>query len=74
MSNNADEVICPQCCHQFRATPENVQSENAALREDSDALLQEALVKLTATVDIRQRNDFAINLIRRIDQHLKGRT
>jgi len=22
---NSDEVICPQCCHQFRAIPVNVQ-------------------------------------------------
>ena len=26
METNADEVICPNCAHQFRAIPENVQS------------------------------------------------
>ena len=26
MATNADEVICPNCAHQFRAIPENVQS------------------------------------------------
>lgn len=26
MAPNADEVICPNCAHQFRAIPENVQS------------------------------------------------
>ena len=29
---NYDEVICPQCCHQFPAIPVNVQKELAALR------------------------------------------
>jgi hypothetical protein len=31
--NNFDKVICPKCSHQFRAIPENVQIENAQLRE-----------------------------------------
>ena len=26
LATNADEVICPNCAHQFRAIPENVQS------------------------------------------------
>jgi hypothetical protein len=30
---NQDEVICPACSHQFRAIPENVQSELAAQKE-----------------------------------------
>lgn len=29
---NHDEVICPKCTHQFRAIPQNVQEELAALR------------------------------------------
>ena len=29
---NPDEVICPNCCHQFRAIPENVQAELAAIK------------------------------------------
>lgn len=29
---NYDEVICPQCCHQFPAIPVNVQKELAAFR------------------------------------------
>jgi hypothetical protein len=28
---NNDEVICPQCCHQFRAIPVNVQTEISAM-------------------------------------------
>ena len=31
---NMDEVICPNCAHQFRAIPQNVQAENASLREE----------------------------------------
>lgn len=31
--SNPDHVICPNCCHSFRAIPENVQRENASLRE-----------------------------------------
>lgn len=37
---NNDLVICPQCCHQFRAIPVNVQRELAALlaiKEQADA-------------------------------------
>lgn len=30
---NNDEVICPACCHQFRAIPVNVQAELAALKK-----------------------------------------
>ena len=30
---NPDHVICPGCCHQFRAIPVNVQEELARLRE-----------------------------------------
>ncbi len=29
---NNDHVICPGCCHQFRAIPVSVQDELAALR------------------------------------------
>jgi len=41
---NMDEVICPNCAHQFRAIPQNVQAENASLREElatRDALYKE---------------------------------
>jgi hypothetical protein len=30
---NNDHVICPQCCHQFRAIPVNVQEERRVLLE-----------------------------------------
>ena len=30
---NNDEVICPNCCHQFRAIPVNVQTRIAKLEE-----------------------------------------
>ena len=30
---NPDEVICPNCAHQFRAIPENVQAALAAAQE-----------------------------------------
>jgi hypothetical protein len=33
---NNDEVICPNCVHQFRAIPVNVQGDLAALRERLD--------------------------------------
>lgn len=33
MQPNYDEVICPACCHQFRAIPVNVQAEVEALRK-----------------------------------------
>ena len=31
---NNDEVICPACCHQFRAIPVNVQQEIERLRAE----------------------------------------
>ena len=37
---NADEVICPGCTHQFRAVPENVQAELAALRAQVQTLTE----------------------------------
>jgi pyridoxal/pyridoxine/pyridoxamine kinase len=37
---NCDEVICPQCCHQFRAIPVNVQRELAASQRDVKRLRQ----------------------------------
>jgi hypothetical protein len=30
---NNDHVICPQCCHQFRAIPVNVQEDRRMLLE-----------------------------------------
>jgi len=33
---NNDEVICPQCCNQFRAIPVNVQEEISALHAEID--------------------------------------
>lgn len=36
MIQNKDEVICPNCTHQFRAIPVNVQAELAACREDAE--------------------------------------
>ena len=41
---NQDEVICPACSHQFRAIPENVQSELAAQKEQFRVLEDELLV------------------------------
>ena len=34
---NMDEVICPACCHQFRAIPVNVQKELADMEARKDA-------------------------------------
>ena len=33
MTPNNDHVICPNCAHQFRAIPVNVQTEITSLRE-----------------------------------------
>ena len=30
---NNDEVICPECCHQFRAIPVNIQHELTTANE-----------------------------------------
>ena len=43
---NQDEVICPACSHQFRAIPENVQSELAAQKEQFRVLEDEMLVMM----------------------------
>ena len=37
---NNDHVICPNCAHQFRAVPVNVQEELAALRETAGKALE----------------------------------
>lgn len=34
METNNDEVICPNCCNQFRAIPINVQQRIAALKAE----------------------------------------
>lgn len=39
---NNDEVICPKCCHQFRAIPVNVQADLATLRTALKAHGEEA--------------------------------
>jgi hypothetical protein len=35
-TQNYDEVICPKCCHQFRAVPVNVQRKLAEARAERD--------------------------------------
>ena len=45
---NPDEVICPNCVHQFRAIPENVQRELQAERQRCEGL-EERLDRMLAS-------------------------
>ena len=38
VDSNPNHVICPGCCHQFRAIPFSVQEELAALRAENESL------------------------------------
>ena len=46
IASDNDEVICPNCTHQFRAIPVNVQAELAAQKEQYRVLEDEMLVMM----------------------------
>lgn len=52
---NPNYVICPGCCHQFRAIPVNVQDELAALRAENERLKQSVLDELPVLEKLNSR-------------------
>lgn len=69
---NNDEVICPNCVHQFRAIPVNVQARIAELEAERDEWCAEArllagklMERDAECIAERERREVAEALLRR---------
>src|SRR3989304_3745479 len=71
METNNDEVICPNCVHQFRGIPVNVQEELVALRS-AELNSREKWTAAKAQIQTLDKNWMAENI--RLKEELAAKT